>query len=140
MKLQIINNNNEEISGFISIPISNRQDISKIVHNSCTEIIAFNVMDKLPYNDAIEFLISLLSRVRLGGTITIGGINFISLAQNIVSGDITSEETSELISNTKSVIDTRIINKILESNKFVVDHLLLLDKYYYELRASRNTL
>lgn len=137
MKLQIINNISDQLNGFTSITIANRQDIKNIVHNSCTQVFAARVLDTLEYKDALEFLSELLQRVRLSGSIILSGLDLISLGQNIANELIDSESASNAISNVKSITDTRIITKLLESNGFVLEYLLLLDQNYYEIKATR---
>lgn len=137
MKLQIVNNESEVVNGYMHILIANKEDLKNIVHSSCTEVVAFNVLDKLEYKDALDFFIALLNRVRLNGCITLSSLNLISLGQNIISEEIDSENFSKLIENVKSIIDTRIIINLLESNNFIIDHLILLDRNYYELKATR---
>jgi hypothetical protein len=137
MKLQIIKNINDQLNGFTSITISQKDEIKNIIHSSCTEVFANRVLDELTYQEAIQFLVELMQRVRLGGNIILSGIDLISLGQNITNELIDSQSVSYIINNAKSIIDTRIITNLLESNGFVLEYLMLLDQNYYELKANR---
>lgn len=137
MKLQIVKNINDQLNGFTCIPISQKDEIKSIIHSSCTEVFANRVLDELEYQEVMQFLVELIQRVRLGGSIILSSIDLISLGQNITNELIDSELTSSIIKSAKSIIDTRIVTNLLESNGFVIEYLMLLDQNYYELKANR---
>jgi len=137
MKLQINKNASDQLNGFTAISILQKDEIKNIIHSSCTEVYANRILDELEYEEALKFLIELMQKVRLGGNIILSGIDLISLGQNITNELIDSASTSAIISNAKSIIDTRIITNLLESNGFILEYLMLLDQNYYELKANR---
>ena len=139
MKIQIVNNDNESIDGFIALKISDniKQDLGKIVDNSCTELLVLDVINSFKYNESIEFLLTLLKKVRINGNILLKGVSSLSLSNAILNELINSEEGSSVIENIKSIHDHRDIVNLLEANNFTVN-TIMLGGVSYELGATRS--
>jgi hypothetical protein len=136
MKIQIVRPSEKEINGYLPLTLD-KKDLSSVINNSCTEVLALNTLNYLEFVEALSFLQALLKRIRLNGTITLTGVHLISLVQNVSNEAIDSKIFSSIISDIKCAIDTRIIVQILESNSFVIDHLVIIDGNFYELKATR---
>ncbi|NBO99200.1 MAG: hypothetical protein EBU90_03610 [Proteobacteria bacterium] len=136
MKIQVVRSSEQEISGFLPLTLD-KKDLSNVIHNSCTEVLVLNTLNYLEFDEALTFLQALLKRIRLNGTITLTGVHLMSLVQNVSNEIIDSKIFSSIIADIKCVIDTRIIVQILESNNFVIDHLVMTDGNFYELKATR---
>jgi len=138
MKLQIINNENESIEGFISLKISEnfQNTLSQIVDNSCAEILLLDILDTMDYDKSYEFLSQMIRKVRLNGSLILKGISSIVLASSIMNEKIDTKQASNMIANIRSVHDQRDIITMLEANDFIID-VVRISGVTYELKATR---
>lgn len=135
MKIQVVKPGEKEIDGYLPLTLI-EQDIQNVINNSCTEILALQSLDYIPFDKATLFLQALLTKVRLNGTITLTGIHAVAFAQNIINEMIDSKTASNIIDELRSIVDTRIVIQILESNNFMLDYITITGNFY-ELRATR---
>lgn len=140
MKLQIVNNDDESIEGFISLKIGEdfKTTLSQLVDNSCTEVLLLDILDTMEYEQSFEFLVSVLKKIRSNGSIILRGVSSLSFAHSLLNGPIDSKQASGIIGNIRSIHDQRDVTNLLESNNFTVD-TLRLSGVVYELKATRQT-
>lgn len=140
MKIQIVNDDKESIDGFITLKIGENpsSDLSKIIDNSCTELLALDVIDTISFDNALEFLSSLLRKIRLNGTIILKGVSSLTFSHALLNSSIDCEYASNIISNIKSIHDHRDIISLLETNNFTID-TVHLGGVSYEIKATRHT-
>lgn len=138
MKLQIVHDDNESIEGYISLTLSenSKSDLSKIVNNSCTEILLLDIIDSFEYDKSLEFLLDVLTKIRLNGSIILRGISSLAFSHALLNGSIDSNKASNIISNIKSIHDQRDVTELLEKNNFRID-TIRLNGVSYELKATR---
>lgn len=137
MKVQIVGKQEDIIDGYYTISIDKLENMATLINNSCTDIIALDVLDKLSYKDAFDLLMALLKKVRMNGRLVLGGIHLLSFAQGITNEAIDQEAINKIIETNKSIIDSRKICNILETQKFVIDTLKLYG-HKYEILATRS--
>lgn len=140
MKLQIVNNDDESIEGFISLKIGEdfKTTLSQLVDNSCTEVLLLDILDTIEYEQSFEFLVSVLKKIRSNGSIILRGVSSLAFSHSLLNGPIDSKQASGIISNIRSIRDQRDIINLLESNSFTVD-TVRLSGIVYELKATRQT-
>lgn len=140
MKLQIINNENESIEGFVSLKISEnfKTTLSQIIDNSCTEILLLDILDTMDYEKSYEFLSQMIHKIRLNGSLILRGVSSIVLANSILNEKIDTKQASNIIANIQSFHDQRDIITLLEANDFIID-TIRLSGVNYELKATRRT-
>lgn len=140
MKLQIIKNDDDSIEGFISIKVSENPEteLSKIISNSCTEMLVLDIIDYFDYDKSISFLADLLSKIRLNGSILLRGISSVAFSHALFNGSLDCKKASDIIANIKSVHDQRDIIGYLEANNFSIDTVRLMGASY-EIKATRHT-
>jgi hypothetical protein len=140
MKLQIVNNDDESIEGFISLKVSKdfKTTLSQLVDSSCTEVLLLDILDTMEYEQSFEFLFYVLKKIRLNGSIVLRGISSIAFAHSLLNGPIDSKRASGIIDNIHSIHDQRDVINLLESNDFIVD-TVRLNGVEYELKATRRT-
>lgn len=139
MKIQIIKNDGESIDGFITLKLGNdtKLELSKIINNSCTEILLLDIIDLFEYNKSIELISDIVSKIRLNGSLILRGISSIAFSHSLLNGIIDSNRASEIISKIQSIHDHRDITSLLESHHFTID-TISLNGLSYELKATRN--
>jgi len=140
MKLQIVNNDDESIEGFISLKVGEdfKTTLSQLVDNSCTEVLLLDILDTMEYEQSFEFLVSILKKIRSSGSIILRGVSSLSFSHSLLNGPIDSKQASGIIGNIKSIHDQRDVINLLESNNFTVD-TVRLNGVVYELKATRQT-
>ena len=138
MKLQIVKNDDESIDGFVSLKVGEdfKSTVSKIIDNSCTEILLLDILDSMDYDTSYEFLSHIIQKVRLNGSLLLRGVSSIVLASSMLNGQIETKQASNVIANINSIHDQRDIITMLEANDFVVD-IVRLSGVTYELKATR---
>jgi hypothetical protein len=140
MKLQIVNNDDESIDGFISLKIGEdfKTTLSQLIDNSCTEVLLLDILDTMEYEQSFEFLVSVLKKIRSNGSILLRGVSSLAFSHSLLNGPIDSKQASGIIGNIKSIHDQRDVINLLESNNFTVD-TVRLNGVVYELKATRQT-
>jgi hypothetical protein len=140
MKLQIVNNDDESIDGFISLKVGEdfKTTLSQLIDNSCTEVLLLDILDTMEYEQSFEFLVSVLKKIRSSGSIILRGVSSLSFSHSLLNGPIDSKQASGIIGNIKSIHDQRDVINLLESNNFTVD-TVRLNGVVYELKATRQT-
>jgi hypothetical protein len=140
MKLQIVNNDDESIEGFISLKVGEdfKTTLSQLVDNSCTEVLLLDILDTMEYEQSFEFLSGIFRKVRSSGSIILRGVSSLSFSHSLLNGPIDSKQASGIIGNIKSIHDQRDVINLLESNNFTVD-TVRLSGVVYELKATRQT-
>lgn len=139
MKIQIVNKNEEIIDGYYIISTDKLENISTVINNSCTDLIAVDVLDKLPQKDCIDLLTALMQKIRINGRIVISGVHLLSLAQGIINETIDQNTINDIICQSQSILDSRKICNILENQKFIIDTLKIYG-YKYEIIAIRSSI
>lgn len=140
MKLQIIKNDDDAIEGFVSIKVSENPetDLSKVINNSCTEMLVLDVIDYFDYDKSISFLADVLSKIRLNGSILLKGVSSVAFSHAVFNGSLDCKQASDIIANIKSIHDQRDIIGYLEANKFTIDTVRTTGACY-EIKATRHT-
>lgn len=117
MKL-FISNDDKTIEGYIKINLTNLvNDLNNIVDNSCTQILAPNIIDSLPYNSGLNFIDQLYKKLRLTGLLTITGSDVEVISRSVMSSSINYEEYSNIISNKLSIRSLSQIQEYLSKYK-----------------------
>lgn len=140
MKLQIVNNDDESIEGFVSFKVGDdfKTALSQLIDNSCTEVLLLDMLDTMEYDQSFEFLTGVLKKIRSNGSIILRGVSSLSFSHSLLNGPIDSKQASGIISNIRSIHDQRDVINLLESNNFTID-TVRLNGVVYELKATRQT-
>ena len=140
MKLQIINNDDESIEGFISLKIGEdfKTTLSQLVDNSCTEVLLLDILDTMEYEKSFAFLADVLKKIRSNGSIILRGVSSLAFSHSLLNGPIDSKQASGIIANINSIHDQKDVINLLESHNFTID-TVRLNGISYELKATRQT-
>ena len=138
MKLNICYSVQQQIVNYTNLVLEeNNIDLNSVVNNSCEEIIVSSVLDHLTYENANKALKEVLGKLRLGGMITINGIDAKALSRMVVSDSVSIEQLNEILGNTKSLNTIFNIRNILTQLGLVIESDFI-NGYSYSITAKRN--
>jgi tRNA A37 N6-isopentenylltransferase MiaA len=137
MKIQITTSNQENIIGYRQISIKNGKiDFEEISDNECTYILANNIIDAFSAKDAKQCIIELVKKLRLGGTLVVGGTDLRIFSLNVINGMLSPDESSDIIGSVSSMNDTEtIVDIIKQLNLTIVS--TQIGGVHYEISAQR---
>lgn len=138
MKLQIIRTNQESIDGYevAKIERPNALELSHIVDNSCETILAADVMDSFDAVAAPQVCQGLVSKLRLGGEISIGGTDVRLFCKSVVNGLLQPQDACRLVTATYSMSTSDTIVEELTKLKLSILSVHM-DGLHYEVKAVR---
>ena len=113
-------------------------DIDKYPDNSVTEIIAIDAIGSIPVELLSNFLDQVVKKMRMGCTMTIGGIELGLLARNVVNGKVNSETFNGLVFKNRSIFSSVDIVNMLTQRNLVIDNVNIIGNNY-EIKTSRPT-
>ena len=137
MKIQITTANQEHIAGYREISIKDGKiDFQEISDNECTFILANNVLDVFPAQQVKPCILELVKKLRLGGTLVVGGTDLRIFSLNVINGMLTPDEASNIISSVSSMNNAGTITEIIrELNLTIVS--TQIGGVHYEISAER---
>lgn len=139
MKIDIVGNANDAISGYNPVVINEdgALDMFNISDSECTEIRANGVVNKFKASQLEQSLVSLLKKIRLGGRITISGLDCNILSRSLMSGDIDEFSFSAIVENSNSIPSLKTISHIIHNQGLKIK-TQRISGYSYELVAVRD--
>ena len=137
MKLNICCSTQQKITNYTNLVLEeNTVDLNTVINSSCEEIIVSNVLDHLIYENAKQALREILSKLRLGGTITITGVDAKALSRMVVSESVSIEQLNQILSNTKSLNTIFNIRTALIQSDLTIESDFI-NGYSYSIVAKR---
>lgn len=139
MKVHVTENINQAMNGFRLVPIVyGKLDLGRIPDNAATEIIAIDALESIAYSQVGEFFKNIRAKMRMGCTITVGGVDLSLLARGIINGSVNSLSFNDQIYKTKGIYQICDIQKLISDNGLIVDHVSIAG-LSYTIKASRPT-
>jgi hypothetical protein len=137
MKLNITNSSENDISGYLTLYMTNGNvDLKDIVAHSCTEILFLGQCDNVPYDKLKPLLADIVMRLRLNGKILLSGTNIYSITRHFLSEIMSEQEFSDIISNIKSCHSRFSVIEILKELNLSIDSAYTKGNIY-EITATR---
>lgn len=139
MKLQIIRKEQEGIQGYqlVKIDKPNSLELSHITDNSCEIILASDAMDSFNNSLLQKVCQSLVSKLRLGGELVLGGTDVRFFAKYTTNGALTAKEACDIVCSAYSMSTADMVREELEKlNLKVVS--IHMDGLHYEVKAVRS--
>mgnify|MGYP003637527175 CR=1 FL=1 len=111
-------------------------NLDQFSESECTEILAPELMDYFSFEDLNPMLVSLVKKIRIGGTIVIGGVDARMMARGVVGGSIQIYDLNKALFSRRSITDINLTKEVLISLglKIVSARLIGLK---YEIEATR---
>lgn len=137
MKIHITENIENIIEGYGMVPIIyGKVDLGKYPDNSLLEIIAIDAIDSIPSDLLNNFFNQVISKMRMGCVMVLGGVELGLIARSIVNGKLDSEGFNGLLFKNKSMHSSVDIVKILTSHNLAIDSINIIGNNY-EIKTSR---
>tara|TARA_B100001059_G_C17832207_1_gene585429 strand:+ start:3990 stop:4409 length:420 start_codon:yes stop_codon:yes gene_type:complete len=138
MKIDIVGNSEEAISGYKAVVVNedgfiNMFDISD---SECLEIRANGVVDKFKSSQLEGSLASLLKKIRLGGKLSLRGLDCNVLSRQLISGQIDERSFGAIVEQSNSISSLKNITRILKANGLKIQ-TQKISGYTYEIVAVR---
>jgi len=138
MKLFISENIDKNLQGYTIVPIIYGEiDISNIPNNSATSIVAIDALDSIKYDNIIEFLRLVISKMRLGCVLHLGGIDAYAISRELLNGAKSIEEFNKELCSNNGVYSSKFISDILHGNKLKIKSIVYKGNRY-EISATRS--
>lgn len=138
MKIQILNINNLSncIDGYSPVILENGVLNIDTPNNSVSNILMDNSIEDVPYFAIDDLLNKLTQLLRIGGQITITGIEINCLCRDFTNKLIDCNQFNSIIYNRKGMYDSNELSKKMLSLGLIIEKLILKGSTY-ELHASR---
>lgn len=138
MKLQIIRKEQEGIQGYqlVKIDKPNSLELSHITDNSCEIILASDAMDS--FNNSLQQKVcqALVSKLRLGGELILGGTDIRFFSKYVCNGILSPNEACDIVCSAYSMSTSDMVREELEKLNLKVISIHM-DGLHYEVKAVR---
>jgi len=116
MKVQIAKVGEETVGGYKHIVCSdNYINFMEVSDNECTEIVASEVLDLFDIDKVKDCLVAIVGKLRLGGTLSVGGTDIRLFSRLVMNNMISEEEASQIIKKSNSMPQSSLVTEILAS-------------------------
>lgn len=116
MKIHVIREDANAITGYTKVPVSNETiNFEGISNNECEFIMANQVMDLFRTANIGSCLTDLVSKLRMGGTLVVGGTDLRMFCINTINGMSDPQTSAVTIGECHSMTDAKDISNALTS-------------------------
>jgi hypothetical protein len=138
MKIDVVGNPSDAISGYKAVVINDDGfvDMFDISDSECTEIRANGIVDKFKASQFETSLVSLLKKVRLGGKVTLSGLDCNILSRQLISGKLDEVSFSSIVEQCNSISSLKTVSKIIQTQGLKIQ-TQKLSGYTYQIVATR---
>lgn len=137
MKLQLLNRDRQEIEGYKVINVTDAKlNLSEIVDNQCEQIFAPDIVDSFPLQNVQELISGIVSKLRLGGEIIIGGTDIRLFSKAVANGVMPYGDASTAISLSLSMSTPDMIAEVLQALNLKIENIHM-NGIHYEVKAKR---
>lgn len=137
MKVQIVNRSEPSIGGYERVEAGeNSVDMSQYADNECEFILAGDLFDNFPITSIPALTKYLATKVRLGGSIVVGGTDLMLFCKNVVNHMIGVDEAANMLTNKKSMSSPAIAIAALEAVGMKIQ-FSQTNGVHYEVTANR---
>lgn len=138
MKIDVVGNPSDAISGYKAVVINDDgfMDMFDISDSECTEIRANGIVDKFKASQFETSLVSLLKKVRLGGRVTLSGLDCNILSRQLISGKLDEVSFSSIVEQCNSISSLKTVSKIIQTQGLKIQ-TQKLSGYTYQIVATR---
>ncbi len=113
-----------EIKGYTNISLSSKtylEELNEIPLCSCNNILANDSLNRLPPEETLKVLNTILQLVAIGGKVSLQILDFKSLATSYLSGDVEPQTISNIVGATKSIIEINDLINIFTAHNVKVE-------------------
>tara|TARA_B100000131_G_C17907355_1_gene528934 strand:+ start:305 stop:724 length:420 start_codon:yes stop_codon:yes gene_type:complete len=116
MKVHVVNKNEESITGYQRVEISGGiADFQGCSDNECTSILMTTSLDSVDLNGVQKLLHQARQKMRIGGSLVVGGTDIRLLSRAVVSGSLDTQQANEVLYSKSSCSDVNTVVDLLRS-------------------------
>ena len=137
MKIHIVREGQESIENYKKVTVSNNSvDLSDISDNECTFILAGDTLDNFSLENIPLFIQNLTKKVRMGGSLVIGGTDIRLFAKSVINGMTPENEASNMVGLVQSMSIIANTLDIIKSLGMQIESTQI-NGFHYEVTAKR---
>lgn len=137
MKIYISEHIDKVIEGFTVIPIVyGAVDLGVVPSNGATTIVAIDALDSIKQENILDFIHSLISKMRINCMLHLGGLDAYIISKDLVSGKVNIEEFNKSLSGKSGIYSSKYICDILLSSGIKIISVVFRGNHY-EISATR---
>jgi SAM-dependent MidA family methyltransferase len=140
MKIHIIKQGETAIEGYKKIellPGFMLLGLDEVSDNEAEVIFANDILDALPANLVQQTIAQLVSKLRLGGILTLGGTELRTFTKNVTSQTIPEDQAIEVIRNSQSMVNINSLSDLIRSMGLEVE-ATTISGIHCEVKCVRN--
>lgn len=136
MKIQIVDKSQKGIVGYNIISLDNiDNEFENISNNSCESILANNIFDYVELKDIVPTIQKLLLKLRIGGSMVIGGKDINLFCKSFKNNLISEEDASNIIASCQLLISYKTVENLIR--QLGLKYITQLNGVRYEITVSR---
>jgi predicted SAM-dependent methyltransferase len=140
MKVHLIKSQDNLIKGYVGIEFSQSiklRNLNLLSDNECEFILANDFLDEFPRQEIAQAVQTLVSKLRVNGTLVIGGTDIRVFCKSLINSLIDENEASEMIKAKQSMTNIQETLNLLKAIGLNVQSSQILGSHY-EITAIRN--
>ena len=140
MKIHIIKQGETAIEGYKKIellPGFMLLGLDEVSDNEADVIFANDILDALPANVIQQTISQLATKLRLGGTLTVGGTELRTFTKNVTNHMISEDQAIEIISNSQSMVNVNKLSDLMRSIGLEIE-TTTINGLHCEVKCVRN--
>lgn len=140
MKIHIIKQGETAIEGYKKIellPGFMLLGLDEVSDNEAEVIFANDILDALPANVIQQTVSQLATKLRLGGTLTVGGTELRTFTKNVTNHMISEDQAIETIRNSQSMVNVNKLSDLLRSMGLKIE-AATINGMHCEVKCVRN--
>lgn len=137
MKIHVLRPDQQAIENFTRVNVSNNLvDLTQLSDNECELILANDAMDSFSVDRAGELLQSLVSKLRLGGELVLGGTSIRLFCKQVLNSQLDEQQASQIIGSVASLTSPQPLVQALSSMGLEILESTM-SGIHYEVKAKR---
>jgi hypothetical protein len=137
MKIHVTRMDQETVENYDHVVVSdNHINFLDISDNECQEILANDVLDNFSIDKVGECITSLVNKLRLGGTLVVGGKDVRLFAKAVLNNGISEIVASEIVNSCQSMSSINDVVPVLQHLGLKIINTNVAG-IHYEVKASR---
>jgi hypothetical protein len=136
MKIHVVGAEEQNIEGYERVEVNNEGSLQHLSDNECTFILASDALDQLDLNGAKSFILEARQKMRMRGTLVVGGTDIRLLARHVVNESISVEDANQVLFSKKSCLDVNTVSKLASEVGLQVISTRI-SGVHYEIEATR---
>ena len=140
MKIHIIKQGETAIEGYKKIellPGFMLLGLDEVSDNEADVIFANDILDALPANVIQQTISQLATKLRLGGTLTVGGTELRTFTKNVTNQMISEDQAIEIIRNSQSMVNVNKLSDLMRSIGLEIE-TTTINGLHCEVKCVRN--